>query len=241
MEYTRAMCRLLVASLVVIIQAGPFLAEAAAEGQVVTAGPRACPAVALTYDLCPVRATPGLDAELLDFLMSKEVPATFFMSGKWITRHDPAVRQLLGVPSFEVGTHGNVHAHLTLHDPAFQAREIAEPVAVLKSKYGHQAKLFRPPYGEFNDVTLEVVKFLGLQVIMWTIESGDPDPSLSAEAIVTRIKKRLKPGSIIVLHANGKGRHTKQVTQDLITTVLPDKGLKPMTVSDLLSCHQPTD
>jgi hypothetical protein len=76
---------------------------------------------------------------------------------------------------------------------------------------------------------------------MWTIESGDPDPSLSAEAIVTRIKKRLKPGSIIVLHANGKGRHTKQVTQDLITTVLPDKGLKPMTVSDLLSCHQPTD
>jgi peptidoglycan/xylan/chitin deacetylase (PgdA/CDA1 family) len=240
MEYTRAMRRLLVASLVVI-QAGTCFAEEAAESPVVTAGPRTCPAVALTYDLCPVRGSSGLDTDLIEFLMSKEIPATFFMSGKWITRHDPAVRQLLGVPSFEVGTHGNVHAHLTLHDPAFQAREIAEPGAMLKSKYGHQAKLFRPPYGEFNDVTLEVVKSLGLQVIMWTIESGDPDPSLSAEAIVTRIKKRLKPGSIIVLHANGKGRHTKQVTQDLITTVLPDKGLKPMTVSDLLSCHQPID
>jgi peptidoglycan-N-acetylglucosamine deacetylase len=235
------MRHLLVASLAAIVQAGACFAEEAAESPVITAGPRACPAVALTYDLCPVRAMPGLDTELLDFLTAKEVPATFFMSGKWITRHDPAVKQLLAVPFFEVGTHGNVHAHLLLHDPEFQAREIAEPVVMLKSKYGHQAKLFRPPYGEFNDVTLEVVKSLGLQVIMWTIESGDPDPVLSADAIVTRIKKRLKPGSIVVLHANGKGRHTKQVTQDLITTVLPEMGLKPMTISDLLSCHQPGD
>ena len=235
------MRHLLFASLVLVAGAGAFLAVEASESQVVTGGPQTCPAVALTYDLCPVRATPGLDTELLDFLTANEVPATFFMSGKWITRHDPAVKQLLAVPFFEVGTHGNVHAHLLLHDPEFQAREIAKPVTMLKSKYGHQAKLFRPPYGEFNDVTLEVVKSLGLQVIMWTIESGDPNPALSADAIVTRIKRRLKPGSIIVLHANGKGRHTKQVTHDLITTVLPDKGLKPMTVSDLLSCQPPAD
>jgi hypothetical protein len=76
---------------------------------------------------------------------------------------------------------------------------------------------------------------------MWSIVSGDPDPSLSADAMSARIAKRLKPGSIIVLHANGKGRHTKQVTETLITTVLPDKGLRPMTVSDLLSCRRPGD
>lgn len=227
---------------IMIILGGLLLLNAgtAAEGQVVTAGPRSCPGVALTYDLCPVRGTPGLDAGVIEFLTSRQVPATFFMSGKWIARHEAAVKQLLAVPSFEVGTHGNVHAHLPLHDDGFQTREIAVPVTMLRSGYGHRARLFRPPYGEYNDATVEIVKSLGLQFILWTIESGDPDPALNADAIVTRITKRLKPGSIIVLHANGKGRHTREVTQELITTVLPDKGLTPMTVSDLLSCTQPT-
>ncbi|HEX2055743.1 MAG TPA: polysaccharide deacetylase family protein [Nitrospiraceae bacterium] len=223
-----------------LLGSGVVFAEKVVHGEVVKAGPGACPAVALTYDLCPVRTPPGLDAELIEFLATREIPATFFMSGKWMTRHDAAVKQLLAVPSFEVGTHGYVHAHLPVHDIEFQMREIAEPVALLKSRYGHDAKLFRPPYGEFNDATLEAVKSLGLRFIMWSIESGDPDPTLSADAILARIKKRLKPGSIIVLHANGKGYHTKQVTEDLITTVLPARGLRPMTISDLLSC-QPAD
>jgi peptidoglycan/xylan/chitin deacetylase (PgdA/CDA1 family) len=227
--------------LMLIIAIAATLAVNAAEGQVITDGPKSCPAVALTYDLCPVKNPTGLDAELIEFLKNREVPATFFMSGRWIARHDTAVKDLLAVPSFEVGTHGHVHAHLPLHDAQYQTREIARPVAMLKSAYGHRAVLFRPPYGEFNDATLEIVKRLGLQVIMWSIVSGDPDPSLSADAMSARIAKRLKPGSIIVLHANGKGRHTKQVTETLITTVLPDKGLRPMTVSDLLSCRRPGD
>jgi peptidoglycan/xylan/chitin deacetylase (PgdA/CDA1 family) len=213
----------------------------AEERGIVTAGPRTCPAVALTYDLCPVRGKPGFDAELIDLLTSRRIPATFFMSGKWITRHDADVKQLLAVPYFEVGTHGNVHAHLPLHDAASQNREISGPVTLLKSAYGHQARLFRPPYGEFNDATVEVVKSLGLEFILWTIKSGDPDPALSAESILARIKRQLKPGSIIVMHANGKGRHTREVTQELVTTILPAEGLKAMTVTDLLSCNPAID
>ena len=59
---------------------------------------------------------------------------------------------------------------------------------------------------------------------------------LSAEQIVSRIDRRAKAGSIVVLHANGKGKHTRQVIQRLTMEVLPRKGLKPTTVSDLLSC-----
>ena len=219
-----------------------FLGSGSAEERgIVTAGPRTCPAVALTYDLCPVRGKPGFDAELIDLLRSHRIPATFFMSGKWITRHDADVKQLLAVPYFEVGTHGNVHAHLPLHDAASQTKEISGPVTLLKSGYGHQARLFRPPYGEFNDATVDVVKSLGLEFILWTIKSGDPDPTLSVESILARIKRQLKPGSIIVMHANGKGRHTREVTQELITTVLPAEGLRAVTVSDLLSCNPPIE
>jgi peptidoglycan/xylan/chitin deacetylase (PgdA/CDA1 family) len=163
------------------------------------------------------------------------------MSGNWITRHDADVKQLLAVPYFQVGTHGNVHAHLPLHDAAYQTREISGPITLLKSTYGREARLFRPPYGEFDDATVDVVKSLGLQFILWTIKSGDPDPTLSAESILMRISRQLKPGSIIVMHANGKGRHTREVTQELITTILPRKGLNPVTVTDLLSCNPPTE
>jgi peptidoglycan/xylan/chitin deacetylase (PgdA/CDA1 family) len=96
--------------------------------------------------------------------------------------------------------------------------------------------LFRPPFGEYNEVTVDVVKALGLRLVRWNIESGDPDPSLSAEHILVRIEKRAKAGSIVVLHANGKGKHTRQVVERLTADILPSKGLKPTTVSDLLSC-----
>ena len=120
-----------------------------------------------------------------------------------------------------------------------QRKEILGPITMLSERYAHEARLFRPPFGEYNDVTIDVVKSLGLQFIQWNIESGDPDPTLSADQILARIEKRARPGSIVVLHANGKGKQTRQVIQRLTTEVLPRKGLKPMTVSELLSCKQP--
>ncbi|MFO0766853.1 MAG: polysaccharide deacetylase family protein [Nitrospiraceae bacterium] len=124
-----------------------------------------------------------------------------------------------------------------MHEAEEQRQEILGPVRILKGTYRHEATLFRPPYGEFNDVTVDVVNQLGLRFILWNIESGDPDPTLSAEAILGRVQKRLKPASVIVLHANGKGKHTREVTEALVTTIMPAKGLRPATVSELLSCN----
>ena len=86
-----------------------------------------------------------------------------------------------------------------------QRTEIMGPVKLLSEHYAHEAVLFRPPFGEYNDVTVDIVRALGLRLIQWNIESGDPDPMLSVEQIVTRIDKRARRGSIVVLHANGKG------------------------------------
>ena len=213
-----------------------FAAPAETSAEVIRSGPQACPTIALTFDLCPVRKGPGYDKALIDYLIEHHVPATFFMSGQWIAKHDQEVEQLLGIGFFEVGTHGDVHAHLPMHDAEEQRTEILGPVKLLSEHYAHEAVLFIPPYGEYNDVTVYVVRTLGLRLIQWNIESGDPDPLLSAEQIVARIEKRAKGGSIVVLHANGKGKHTRQVIQRLTTEVLPRKGLKPTTVSELLSC-----
>ncbi|MDH5192668.1 MAG: polysaccharide deacetylase family protein [Nitrospira sp.] len=208
--------------------------------QVITSGSPSCPGVALTFDLCPVRNGSGYDQPLMDYLITHRIPATFFMSGKWMAKHGAQVEQLLGLDFFEVGTHGEVHAHLPMHDADEQRAEILGPVKLLQTRYGHEAILFRPPYGEYNDVTVAVVNMLGLQFIQWNIESGDPDPTLSAGRILLRIAKRTKPGSIIVLHANGKGKQTRKVIEHLTREILPAKKLRPMTVSELLDCKSPT-
>ncbi|ALA56962.1 polysaccharide deacetylase family protein [Nitrospira moscoviensis] len=213
-----------------------LLGPAIASAQVIKSGPPACPAVALTFDLCPVRKGPGYDQALVEYLIEHRIPATFFMSGKWMARHDEQVEHLLGIGFFDVGTHGEAHAHLPLHSADEQREEISRPVTLLQEHYAHESTLFRPPYGEYNDVTVGVVKALGLRFIQWSIESGDPDPSLSTEQILARVTKRVKPGSIVVFHANGKGKQTRDVIERLTTDVLPQKNLKPVTVSELLNC-----
>jgi peptidoglycan/xylan/chitin deacetylase (PgdA/CDA1 family) len=204
--------------------------------QVVRGGAPSCRAVALTFDLCPVREGTGYDAGLIDYLTEHGIPATFFVSGRWINKHDPETKKLLAVPFFEMGTHGQVHAHLAMLDEEHQRAEIAGAVNLLKSRYGIHAPLFRPPYGEFDDVTVEVVKTLGLRLILWDVVSGDPDPALSADRMLAHLALTIRGGSLIVFHANGKGVRTREVVERLAQELLPKQGLKPVTVTELLSC-----
>ena len=205
--------------------------------QVIRGGAPACRAVALTFDLCPVRQGTGYDVELVTYLIEHRIPATFFPSGRWIAKHDPEMKQLLAVPFFEMGTHGQVHAHLAGLDEEHQRAEITGAVDLMKARYGVRAPLFRPPYGEFNDVTVEVVKQLGLRFILWNVVSGDPDPSLSAEKMLAHLTASTRGGGMIVFHANGKGAHTREVVTALTQEFFPKQGLKPVTVTELLSCE----
>ncbi|MCG3777724.1 MAG: Peptidoglycan-N-acetylglucosamine deacetylase [Nitrospira sp.] len=206
------------------------------QAQVIKTGPLSCPGVALTFDLCPVRKGTGYDQALIDYLIEQKIPATFFMSGKWMARHEQQVQFLLHVSFFEVGTHGEVHAHLPLHSVEEQKQEILGPVRLLKAKYSHSATLFRPPYGEFNNDTVNVARALGLQFILWNVVSGDPDETITASQIEDHMKRSVRKGSVIVMHANGKGKHTREVVQDLHDHLLPDRNLTPMTINDLLTC-----
>lgn len=206
--------------------------------QVIRGGAPSCQAVALTFDLCPVRQGTGYDTDLIAYLIEHKIPATFFASGRWIEKHDPEMKKLLAVPFFEMGTHGRVHAHLATLDTEHQQAEISGAVDLLKTRYGVRAPLFRPPYGEYNELTIEVVRKLGLQFILWTVVSGDPDPALSADKMLTHLAASTRSGSLIVFHANGKGTHTREVVAALAQDAFPKQGLKPVTVTELLSCTQ---
>ena len=213
-----------------------LIAVEGSSAQVIRGGAPSCKAVALTFDLCPVRQGTGYDAELIDYLIEHKIPATFFASGRWIDKHDLEMKTLLTVPFFEMGTHGQAHAHLASLDEEHQRAEIIRAVDLLKTRYGVAAPLFRPPYGEFNDLTVEVVRKLGLQFILWNVVSGDPDPSLPAEKMLAHLTASTRGGGMVVFHANGKGKHTREVVEMLSQEFLPKQGLKPVTVTELLAC-----
>lgn len=213
--------------------AGP--AAGSSEAQVIRSGPSSCTTIALTFDLCPVRAGSGYDAELIQTLIDRKIPATFFMSGRWMAKHEDEVRALQAVPFFELGTHGQAHAHLPLLDADRQRAEIQDAVSLFETRHGQHLALFRPPYGEYDERTVEIVRALGLRFILWSVVSGDPDPSLSRTKMVERLKATVRNGSVIVFHANGKGRHTKDAVEDLYQDLILAKGLQPVTVSTLLN------
>lgn len=217
---------------------GPIVLSGDGAAQVIRSGSTGCKAVAFTFDMCPVRDGSGYDAPLIEMLIEHRIPSTFFLSGRWVATHDAETRALLAVPFFEIGTHGQVHDHLPLLDRDRQRREIEEAVKLVQARYGYHASLFRPPYGEYDDTTVEVVRALGLRFILWNAVSGDPDPSLSRARMLERLHATVRNGSVIVFHANGKGRHTRAVVEDLYRELAATQGLQPVTVSTLLDTCQ---
>lgn len=223
---------LLVALLVALVGA-PAVAAADTPPPVVKSGVTGCKRIALTFDLCPVRAPNGFDAKLVELLIATHTPATFFASGRWMAKHDDHVAELLAVPFFELGTHGAVHAHLRKLDAAGQEEEIASAVKQLADTHGSSPVLFRPPYGEYDATTERVAAALGQTVVLWSAVSGDPVPSLSAVHMLATLKPQLRDGAIVVMHANGKGVHTRELVEKLLPAIAA-AGLTPVTVGELL-------
>jgi peptidoglycan/xylan/chitin deacetylase (PgdA/CDA1 family) len=190
--------------------------------------------IAFTFDLCPVEKEPGFDEPLISLLVEHQIPATFFISGRWAARHEVQLRKLLAVPFFEFGTHGYLHAHLPQLDRHLQRQEIKTAVTLLREYFGRQTNLFRPPFGEYDELTLKLLDELDLRLVLWDVVSRDPDSTLSPEHIIRTVTRKTRPGSIIIFHANGKGKHTKGVIQDVLSELTEIRGLIPVKVSELL-------
>ena len=69
----------------------------------------------------------------------------------------------------------------------------------LEKVTGQPVQWFRPPFGVTNPTLAQAVRRLGYFPVGWnirTLDTQQPTP----EKIIKRIKKRLVPGSILLLH-----------------------------------------
>jgi peptidoglycan/xylan/chitin deacetylase (PgdA/CDA1 family) len=94
--------------------------------------------------------------------------------------------------------------------------------------------LFRPPFGFHPPFLLEAAQRRELLVVGWSISPHDSF-GLSGEKLARRVIARAHSGDIILLH---DGRGDRQATVEALPLILDGlaaKGLKCVTVPELLS------
>lgn len=192
------------------------------------------PYVALTFDLCQKPELPAwFDQGIYDVLTRYDVPATFFMGGDWMRTHVDETLLLASNPKFELGNHSWSHPDLPGLSEEMISKEIVKTQNLLYQLTGRQSKLFRLPAGLYDDLTLSVIAWNGLYTIQWDVETGDPDPTIDAERMNWAVRERVQNGSIIIMHANGRGWHTAEALPEMIE-YLQSQGYTLVTVSQLL-------
>ena len=215
--------------------------------------------IALTFDLCEMASdATGYDAKLVNYLREQGVRATFYAGGKWMRSHPEQTKQLMADPLFELGnhawTHGNLH-YLSAQEASEQILWTQAQYELLRQELAASACVrrlpsteldaiprrlgsFRFPFGTCNRSALDQLVKVGLPAVQWDIVTGDPTRKTSAADIAQRILRGVRPGSIIIAHANGRGWNTAAALP-LFIPRLRQQGYEFATVSELLATGKP--
>jgi peptidoglycan/xylan/chitin deacetylase (PgdA/CDA1 family) len=153
---------------------------------------------ALTFD-------GGVNADgvktILKTLRRERVPATFFLTGRFVRAY-PEIARAIG-RRYLVANHTVDHPHLTAMSNQAVRREIAQANVLIKRATGRDTRpLFRLPYGDRDARTLAICHRLGYASIRWTADTWGwmGRSSQSVPGAIRRVRDRLVPGEIVLMH-----------------------------------------
>ncbi|MHC1745359.1 MAG: polysaccharide deacetylase family protein [Syntrophobacteraceae bacterium] len=202
--------------------------------EVITRLPTSERVVALTFDACETMTPSYFDRTILDYLLREQIPATLFVSGKFAKRNQSVLHDLARVESFEVENHSLSHSqHMEKLDEATVRREVLENEAILLEATGVKPLFFRFPAGSYNSATLRLVESLGYRVVHWSFASGDPNRHTGASQLTRWVLDRVRPGSILIFHINGRGYHTGEALPRIVEE-LRQRGYRFVTLKESL-------
>lgn len=186
------------------------------------------PAVALTFD------DGGNTAQvtaLLAVLSEYNVKSTFFLLGNWMEANPQLAKRIID-EGHEIGNHSYSHPQLTRMTRGEVEQQIQTCEEALQQSTGQPMKpYFRPPYGDFNSTTSDVLKERGYQaMVLWNVDSRDWTGAGSSQ-MVESIMRNITNGSIVLFHLHGA--NTVAALGQLIPQ-LQAQGYQCVTISDIL-------
>jgi peptidoglycan/xylan/chitin deacetylase (PgdA/CDA1 family) len=221
----------LVAALSVLLL--PGLATADSRASVVSHGDRSERTIALTFDdgwgvkNC---------AKVVAILERTATPATFLPSAHWVAAA-PKFWRRVADRGFPFANHGVHHPRMTTLSYAAQVRQIANARTVVEGIIGKpMLRLFRPPYGSYNEVTRAAAAAAGFpRLLLWDTTFADsarrPDGSLRPLSVYRRVASRGRNGSIILGHCGSS------IDVAILAGVISDyrrRGFTFVTIPELL-------
>lgn len=190
-------------------------------------GPQNSNQIAITFDDGPHPMT----LPILELLEKHGVKATFFCIGKQIEKHPDILNKIIE-KGHTVGNHSYSHSNnFGFFSSKKVINELEQTDALIKKYSGKKSSFFRPPFGVTNLHIKKALNKTKHYTIGWNIRSFDTAIQ-SEDKILKRIKIRLKPGCIILLHDTSQ--KTVNVLEQLLIH-LDRENFQPVTVDQLLN------
>jgi peptidoglycan/xylan/chitin deacetylase (PgdA/CDA1 family) len=167
------------------------------------------PQVALTLDAC----SGAYDAALIEHLVRLRVPATVFVTSRWLKANPVGTAQLLAQRElFELQNHGTAHVPAVLgsgrrlfgmagvQDLAGLTAEVSGAAAQIKLLTGQAPRYFRGAGAAYDAAAISAIEALGHQVAGFSV-NADGGATLSAAAVAKNLS-RLQAGDVVLAHMN---------------------------------------
>lgn len=182
--------------------------------------------VAITFD-----AAWGADktSQIMDVCDEYNIKATFFLVGIWVEEYKEITKEIAN-RGFEIGSHSYNHPDLTKLKLQDIQTELINTNDLINQVSGICPKLFRAPYGAYDNNVISAVRNIGMQAIQWDVDTLDWK-GYGPGQVISRVENKVTNGSIILCHNNAECviENTK-----IILSTLKDKGYSFVKVSELV-------
>lgn len=138
--------------------------------------------------------------QILSILKEYNVNATFFMVGFWVEEY-PDLVKAIDEQGIEIGTHSNTHPDFVKLNEDQMELELSTSINLIEDITGKPVRLFRAPYGSYNNTMLNLTDKMGLKTIQWDVDTLDWK-GLKGTEICERVMSKVGNGSIILCHNN---------------------------------------
>lgn len=166
---------------------------------------------------------------ILSTLKKENVKASFFLVGEWMKKYPEQVKAI-AANGHDIANHSDTHPHMTQLSAEQIKEEIRGANARIEQLAGRKCDLFRAPYGDYNEKVVRNAGEENQYIIQWDVDSLDWK-DLPPENICDRIMRKVKNGSIILLHNDTK--YTASALPAVIKG-LKNKGYAIVPVSQLI-------
>ena len=156
---------------------------------------------------------------------------TCFFTGNYAQKHPDLIRYI-AERGHDIGDHSMTHPHnadLSGYDRYLQ---ITMSKQAIYDACGIYPTFYRPPFGEYSQDIKAFAMVEDMTVVMWSLSSGDSDPSNSEEWSYKHLTNHIEPGQIILFHNDGK--YTLNVLKRLIPWAL-EQGYRFVPISELMT------